>query len=63
VPQPYIAQLSLYRALLSRLYPKKLVLAALVFTSGLRLIEVPGSAADAALAQVLAETHSPVNVP
>ena len=62
VPQPYIAQLSLYRALLTRLYPKKAVLAALVFTSGPRLIEVPASAMDAAVAQVLTETHSPVNV-
>ena len=42
---------------------EKLVLAALVFTNGPRLIEVPGSAMDAALAQVLAETHSAVNVP
>ena len=62
VPQPYIAQLSLYRALLTRLYPKKLVLAALVFTGGPRLIEVPGPAMDAALARILAEAHSAVNV-
>jgi ATP-dependent helicase/nuclease subunit A len=62
VPKPYIAQLSLYRALLTRLYPKKLVLAALVFTGGPRLIEVPGSAMDAAVTKVLAETHCAVNV-
>jgi ATP-dependent helicase/nuclease subunit A len=62
VPQPYIAQLALYRALLTRLYPKKGVLAALVFTSGPGLIDVSGSAMDAALARLLAETHSAVNV-
>ena len=52
-----------YRALLTRLYPKKLVRAALVFTSGPRLFDVPGAVMDAALARVLAETHSAVNVP
>jgi ATP-dependent helicase/nuclease subunit A len=63
VPQPYIAQLALYRAVLMRLYPDKTVRAALLFTSGPRLIELSGPAMDVALARVLAETHSPVNVP
>jgi ATP-dependent helicase/nuclease subunit A len=63
VPKPYVAQLALYRAVLARLYPEKTVRAALIFTAGLCLVEVPGPAMDAALARVLAETHSPVNVP
>jgi ATP-dependent helicase/nuclease subunit A len=62
VPPPYIAQLALYRAVLRRLYPEKPLQAALVFTSGPRLIEVSGSTMEAAVARVLAETHSPVNV-
>jgi ATP-dependent helicase/nuclease subunit A len=63
VPEPYVAQLALYRAVLAHLYPEKTVRAALLFTACPRLIEVPGPAMDAALARVLAETHSPVNVP
>ena len=58
VPKPYVAQLALYRAVLTRLYPDKTVRAALLFTAGPRLIEVPGPAMDAALARILAETHS-----
>jgi ATP-dependent helicase/nuclease subunit A len=63
VPKPYVAQLALYRAVLARLYPEKTVRAALLFTAGPRLIEVLGPALDAALARVLAESHSAVNVP
>jgi ATP-dependent helicase/nuclease subunit A len=63
VPKPYVAQVALYRAVLMRLYPDKSVRAALLFTTGPRLVEVPESAMDAALARVLAETHSAVNVP
>ena len=39
------------RAVLSRLYPGKRVRAALVFTSGPRLIELPAVAMDAAVAK------------
>jgi ATP-dependent helicase/nuclease subunit A len=63
VPKPYVAQLALYRAVLARLYPDKTVRAALLFTTGPQLIELPGPAMDAALARILAETHSAVNVP
>jgi ATP-dependent helicase/nuclease subunit A len=63
VPEPYVAQLALYRAVLARLYPEKAVRAALLFTAGPRFVDVPEPAMDAALAQVLAQTHSPVNVP
>ena len=34
VPKPYVAQLALYRAVLTRLYPDKTVRAALLFTTG-----------------------------
>jgi ATP-dependent helicase/nuclease subunit A len=53
VPAPYITQLALYRAVLARLYPDKTVRAALIFTTGPALIEVPGTAMDAALADLL----------
>ena len=46
---PYITQLALYRAVLARLYPEKAVRAALIFTSGPILVEVPAAAMDAAL--------------
>jgi ATP-dependent helicase/nuclease subunit A len=49
VPAPYVTQLALYRAVLARLYPKKSIRAALVFTGGPALIEVPVSAMDSAL--------------
>jgi ATP-dependent helicase/nuclease subunit A len=49
VPAPYILQLALYRRLLQPLYPKLALRAALLFTEGPNLIEVPGSAMDAAL--------------
>ena len=37
------AQLALYRAVLARIYPEKTMRAALIFTEGPRLIEVPGA--------------------
>jgi ATP-dependent helicase/nuclease subunit A len=49
VPAPYITQLALYRAVLSRLYPGKTVRAALVFTDGPRLLEVPLAAMSATM--------------
>ena len=53
VPPPYIAQLALYRALLCRIYPDKTVRAALIFTNGPALMEVPEAAMDEALCQIL----------
>ena len=47
--EPYVAQLALYRAVLRRLYPGKSVRAALIFTQGPLLIEVPAAAMDEAL--------------
>jgi ATP-dependent helicase/nuclease subunit A len=49
VPPAYIAQLALYRAVLTRIYPGKNVRAALIFTAGPLLLEIPASNLDAAL--------------
>ncbi len=45
----YVTQLALYRAVLGRLYPAKTVRAALIFTTGPALLEIPGADLDAAL--------------
>ena len=52
VPPAYVLQLALYRALLVPLYPGRAVRAALLFTEAPRLIELPGSAMDDALARL-----------
>jgi len=52
---PYVAQLALYRGVLARLYPDKTVRAALVFTEGPLLLDVPAAAMDAALDKLPAE--------
>ncbi|MEZ5891155.1 MAG: PD-(D/E)XK nuclease family protein [Xanthobacteraceae bacterium] len=52
IPPGHIAQLSLYRALLTKLYPDRPVHAALVFTDAPRLIELPSEALTAALAHL-----------
>jgi len=49
VPAAYIAQLALYRAVLTRIYPGKHVRAALIFTAGPLLVEISSSTLDAAL--------------
>ena len=46
---PYVTQLALYRAVLARVFPGKTVRAALLFTDGPKLMEVPAAAMDAAL--------------
>jgi len=48
--QGYIVQLSLYRAVLTRLYPNRPIRAALVWTDVPALGEIPAEALDAALA-------------
>jgi ATP-dependent helicase/nuclease subunit A len=53
---PYVAQLALYRAVLSRLYADKTVRAALLFTEAPRLVEVPVAAMDAALRKILTQS-------
>ncbi|MGZ9021420.1 MAG: PD-(D/E)XK nuclease family protein, partial [Rhodoplanes sp.] len=49
IPPAYVAQLALYRAVLAKLYP---VRAALVFTDGPHLIELPSETLAAALGQL-----------
>jgi ATP-dependent helicase/nuclease subunit A len=51
VPQAYVLQIALYRALLLPLYPGREIRAALLFTEGPRLIELPSEVLDAALAR------------
>jgi ATP-dependent helicase/nuclease subunit A len=52
VPDAYVAQLALYRQLLEPLYPGKTVEAALLFTEGPYLIDIPADAMRNALAQL-----------
>lgn len=52
VPPAYVAQLALYAELLKPLYPDHAIHAALVFTEAPRLIAVPGSAMESALARI-----------
>ncbi len=63
IPQPYITQLALYRAVIARLYPAKSVRAALVFTAGPVLIEVSPAVMDGALAEVLSRGHTAERLP
>ena len=46
---PYVTQLALYRAVLARVFPGKTVRAALLFTDGPKLMEVPAAVMDKAL--------------
>ena len=62
-PAHYVGQLALYRAVLMKLYPQKTVRAALIFTSGPRLVEIPVPAMELALDEVLTKArHAPVKV-
>jgi ATP-dependent helicase/nuclease subunit A len=49
---PYVTQLALYRAVLARVFPGKTARAALLFTEGPTLMEVPAAAMDAALTKL-----------
>jgi ATP-dependent helicase/nuclease subunit A len=51
VPPAYVGQLALYRAVLCKLYERP-VRAALIWTETPRLMEIPPSALDAALAHL-----------
>jgi ATP-dependent helicase/nuclease subunit A len=53
-PDAYVAQLALYRAVIARIYPDKTIRAALIFTGGPVVIELPAAVLDAALAETLA---------
>jgi len=52
VPEPYLAQLALYREVLARLYPGRPVLAALVWTDVPDFMEISGAVLDAALVRI-----------
>ena len=54
VAEAYIGQLALYRAVLARIYPVRTIRAALIFTAGPSLIELPEPAMAAALARFAA---------
>jgi ATP-dependent helicase/nuclease subunit A len=54
VAPAYVAQLSLYRAVLQRLYPRKPVAAAILWTDRPALMEIPSWTLDAALARIAA---------
>jgi ATP-dependent helicase/nuclease subunit A len=63
-PERYLTQLALYRAVISRIYPDKTVRAALIFTNGPVLLEMPVASMDRALkAELAKERHAPVKVP
>jgi ATP-dependent helicase/nuclease subunit A len=55
VPEAYVAQLALYHAVLARIYPEKTIRAALIFTEGPNVMEVPSAAMDAALAAIMSQ--------
>jgi ATP-dependent helicase/nuclease subunit A len=52
VPDSYLAQLALYRAVLARLYPDRAVRAVLVWTDVPDFMEIPASVLDASLTRV-----------
>jgi len=63
VPKPYVGQLAFYRAVLGRIYPEKTIRAALIFTEGPRVIEIPGAVLETALAEILKQSNAPVKFP
>jgi ATP-dependent helicase/nuclease subunit A len=52
VPEAYVAQLALYRAVLAQLYPGKAIRAALIWTYAPDLMELSAGALEAALSRV-----------
>jgi len=52
VPEAYVFQLALYRALLQKIYPDRPVEAALIFTEAPLLMPLPAEVMDAALARL-----------
>jgi ATP-dependent helicase/nuclease subunit A len=64
VPPKYLVQLALYRAIIARLYPDKTVRAALIFTNGPVLLEMPAASMDRAVeAELNSDRHAAVKVP
>ncbi len=52
-PKGYVRQLALYRAVLARLYPQRLVRAALLWTETAELMEISAPALEAELASII----------
>jgi ATP-dependent helicase/nuclease subunit A len=52
-PRGYVRQLALYRAVLGRLYPQRLVRAALLWTETAELMEISAPALEAELASII----------
>jgi ATP-dependent helicase/nuclease subunit A len=52
-PRGYVRQLALYRAVLARLYPQRLVRAALLWTENAELMEISAPALEAELASII----------
>ena len=53
VPRSYVTQLALYRAVLTKVYPARLIQAALVWTDVPDLMEFPANVLDACLARLM----------
>jgi ATP-dependent helicase/nuclease subunit A len=58
---PYVTQLALYRAVLARVFQGKPVRAALLFTDGPKLMELPATAMDAALTKLSPGAKKPAH--
>jgi ATP-dependent helicase/nuclease subunit A len=54
IPEVYVGQLAVYRALMAQVAPGRPVRSLLIYTSGPVVIEVPGAMLDAALARITA---------
>ncbi|MCK1514507.1 double-strand break repair helicase AddA [Bradyrhizobium sp. 190] len=52
-PRGYVRQLALYRAVLGKLYPQRVVRAALLWTESAELMEISASALEAELASII----------
>jgi ATP-dependent helicase/nuclease subunit A len=59
VAPAYINQLAAYRLALSRLFPSRAIRAALLWTDGPRLMEIPSTSLDAAECGLLANGRQP----
>jgi ATP-dependent helicase/nuclease subunit A len=53
LPKPYVGQLALYGAVLARIFPNRTIRAALIFTEGPKLFELPAGTMAAALAEAI----------
>ena len=58
IPHAYIGQLALYRAVLARLYPNHRMRAALIWTAGPALTELPEAALDRAMSRLSIGTNT-----